>query len=294
MIKLGIIGGSGLYEIVGLQNVRSTRLETPFGDPSDSYVCGTLAGHELFFLPRHGRGHRLLPSEIPHRANIFGFKLLGVDAVVSVSAVGSLREELRPRDVVLPDQYYDRTKNSVEHTFFGKGIVAHVQFGDPACPAFRAVIAEVIRKVLKEENSKSRLFDKGTYVNMEGPAFSTRAESNAYRAQKCDVIGMTSLAEAKLCREAELCYQAISLVTDYDCWHESEEAVSVEMIIGHLNANVALARKILSQLGPALETQPKACECRTALKYAVMTHPDFITPETKQRLAPIIGKYIKG
>jgi 5'-methylthioadenosine phosphorylase len=294
MIKLGIIGGSGLYDIEGLQNVTSRRLETPFGEPSDAYVCGTLDGHELFFLPRHGRGHRLLPAEIPHRANIIGFKLLGVDAVVSVSAVGSLREELRPRDVVLPDQYYDRTKNSNEHTFFGKGVVAHVQFGDPACPAFRGVIAEVIRGLLTEEKSKSRLFDRGTYVNMEGPAFSTRAESNSYRAMQFDVIGMTSLAEAKLCREAELCYQAISLVTDYDCWHESEESVSVEMIIGHLNANVALARKILARLCPALAKTPTTCGCRESLKYAIMTHPDVIPAEAKKRLAPIIGKYIKG
>ncbi len=294
MIKLGIIGGSGLYDLAGLTNVSSRRLETPFGDPSDDYVCGTLGGHELYFLPRHGRGHRLLPAEIPHRANIFGFKLLGVDAVVSVSAVGSLREDMRPRDVVLPDQYFDRTKNSAEHTFFGKGVVAHVQFGDPTCPGFRTAITTVIRGLLKEEKSESRLFDQGTYVNMEGPAFSTRAESNSYRAMACDVIGMTSLAEAKLCREAELCYQAISLVTDYDCWHTSEEAVSVEMIIGHLNANVTLARKILARLCPALEKQPRTCGCRESLKYAIMTHPDAIPADAKQRLAPLIGKYIKG
>jgi 5'-methylthioadenosine phosphorylase len=294
MIKLGIIGGSGLYELAGLQNVTSRTVPTPFGDPSDAYVSGTLGGHELIFLPRHGRGHRLLPSEIPHRANIYGFKVLGVDAVVSVSAVGSLREEIRPRDVVLPDQYYDRTKSREEHTFFGKGVVAHVQFGDPTCQVFREVIAQVVWETLKEEKSGSRLLEKGTYVNMEGPAFSTRAESNAYREQGFDIIGMTSLAEAKLCREAELCYQPISMVTDYDCWHATEEAVSVEMIIGHLNANVALAKKILSRLCPALDKNKKACLCKESLKYAIMTHPDAIPAEAKQRLAPIIGKYVKG
>ncbi len=294
MIKLGIIGGSGLYELAGLQNVTTRTVKTPFGDPSDAFVCGTLDGHELYFLPRHGRGHRLLPSEIPHRANIYGFKTLGVDAVVSVSAVGSLREEIRPRDVVLPDQYYDRTKTRDEHTFFGKGIVAHVQFGDPTCPALREVIAEVVWGVIKAEKSESRLLERGTYVNMEGPAFSTRAESLSYREEGFDIIGMTSLAEAKLCREAELCYQALALVTDYDCWHATEEAVSVEMIIGHLNANVALARKILARLCPALEKHPKACLCKESLKYAIMTAPDAISAETRQRLAPIIGKYVKG
>ncbi|MFO7536241.1 MAG: S-methyl-5'-thioadenosine phosphorylase [Kiritimatiellia bacterium] len=293
MIKLGVIGGSGLYELAGLQNISTRVLDTPFGKPSDAYVCGTLDGHELYFLPRHGRGHRLLPSEIPHRANIFGFKLLGVDAVVSVSAVGSLREEIRPRDVVLPDQYYDRTKSRDEHTFFGNGIVAHVQFGDPSCDMFRSTVGEVVWALLKEERSESRLYDRGTYVNMEGPAFSTRAESNTYRENGFDVIGMTSLAEAKLCREAELCYQSIALVTDYDCWHATAEAVSVEMIIGHLTANVELARKILARLCPAMAKSKKACTCKESLKYAIMTAPDAISVETKKRLAPIIGKYVK-
>ena len=293
MIKLGIIGGSGLYELAGLQNVTSRTVKTPFGDPSDAFTCGTLDGHELYFLPRHGRGHRLLPSEIPHRANIYAFKVLGVDAVVSVSAVGSLREELRPRDVVLPDQYYDRTKTRDEQTFFGKGIVAHVQFGEPSCHALRNVVAQVVWDILKEDKSDSRLTERGTYVNMEGPAFSTRAESLSYREAGFDIIGMTSLAEAKLCREAELCYQAISMVTDYDCWHATEESVSVEMIIGHLNANVALARKIVSRLCPAIEKSRKACVCKESLKFAIMTAPDAISAEAKERLAPIIGKYVK-
>jgi 5'-methylthioadenosine phosphorylase len=216
-----------------------------------------------------------------------------VDAVVSVSAVGSLREELRPRDVVLPDQYFDRTKTRDEHTFFGKGIVAHVQFGDPSCPSLRDVIAREVWSLLKEEKSDCRLLERGTYVNMEGPAFSTRAESLSYRESGFDIIGMTSLAEAKLCREAELCYQAISLVTDYDCWHATEEAVSVEMIIGHLNANVALARKVLARLCPAMEKRRKACACRESLKFAIMTAPDAISDDVKRRLAPIIGKYVK-
>ncbi len=292
MIKLGVIGGSGLYELDGLTGVTMRRVETPFGDPSDAYVCGKLGVHELYFLPRHGRGHRLLPAEIPHRANIFGFKRLGVDAVVSISAVGSLREEMRPRDVVLPDQYFDRTKNSGEHTFFGHGVVAHVGFGEPTCPTLRATIAGLIRTTLAEERSDSRLFDRGTYVNMEGPAFSTRAESNAYRQMGFDVIGMTSLAEAKLCREAELCYQAIALVTDYDCWHHSEEPVTVDMIIGHLNANIALAKKILIRLPPALGKKPTLCQCGESLKNAIMTHPSSIPAETRQRLSPIIGKYL--
>src|ERR1035437_892804 len=248
MMKLGIIGGSGLYRLEGLENVESVTVKTPFGAPSDALLHGRLNGRELYFLPRHGQGHRLLPGEIPHRANIFALKELGCAWVLSVSAVGSLREGLQPRDVVLPDQYYDRTKSAREHTFFGDGIVAHVSFGDPTCDSFRKLLAGVVADVLKQSGMPSRLFPSGTYVNMEGPAFSTRAESETYRKLGFDVIGMTSLAEAKLCREAEMCYQAMAMVTDFDCWHRTEEEVSVEAIIGHLQANVGFSKQVIGEL----------------------------------------------
>lgn len=291
-MKIGIIGGSGLYSIEGIQNVKERKVKTPFGAPSDAYVQGTLGGREVYFLPRHGRGHRILPSEINHRANICGFKMLGVERIVSISAVGSLKQELRPRDVVLPDQYFDRTKKALEHTFFGKGVVAHVSFGEPTCTELRKAIAGVARSVIgRQAEGKDRaVVDKGTYVNMEGPAFSTKAESNTYRKMGFDIIGMTSLGEAKLCREAEICYQSIAMVTDYDCWHESEEPVTVEMIIGHLMANTALAKDILKELVPALPTT-RQCACCTALQYAIMTDRKAISPAMKKALKPVIGKY---
>lgn len=294
MRKLGIIGGSGLYELEGLRNVTTRTVETPFGAPSDAYVCGTLGGRELVFLPRHGRGHRLLPSEIPHKANICGFKMLGVDCVVSISAVGSLREELRPRDIVLPDQYYDRTKGSLDHTYFGGGVVAHIQFGEPTCTGLRQLLAGLIRGLLEEEKASGlRLADRGTYVNMEGPAFSTKAESNAYRQLGFDVIGMTSLPEAKLCREAELCYQAVAMVTDYDCWRETEESVTVEMIIGHLKANVALAKKIIAAVAGRLP-EGGECVCRNSLRSALLSDLAQIPPATREKLRPIIGRYLSA
>ncbi len=292
-MKIGVVGGSGLYDIDGLESVESIAVETPFGAPSDPYIYGTIGGHDVYFLPRHGKGHRIMPSEINNRANIFGFKQLGVECVLSISAVGSLREELRPRDIVLPDQYFDRTKKSLEHTFFGDGLVAHVAFGEPTCPVLRETIAAAAQRVLDRQDPKLdvRINDCGTYVNMEGPAFSTKAESNAYRQLGFDVIGMTSLPEAKLCREAEICYQAMAMVTDYDCWHESEEDVTVDLVISHLLANSALAKSILQELIPAIPAS-RDCGCGSALANALLTEKGAAPEATKQKLAPIVGKYL--
>ena len=291
-MKIGIIGGSGIYDLDGLKDVRRERISTPFGDPSDEYVCGKLGNRGVCFLPRHGRGHRLLPSEINHRANIYGFKLLGAERVLSISAVGSLREQLRPRDIVLPDQYFDRTKGSLEHTFFGRGIVAHVTFGDPCCAELRGCMCGAAREVVgrQAEYANVRVNEGGTYVNMEGPAFSTKAESRTYRKLGFDVIGMTSLPEAKLCREAEICYQAMAMVTDYDCWHESESPVTVEMIIGHLMANTAIAKEILKVLIPAIP-EARGCACGQALQSAIITARDHVPASAIETLKPMIGRY---
>ncbi len=293
-MKIGIIGGTGLYELPGLESRGFLKMETPFGAPSDEYFHGTLSDREVYFLPRHGRGHRILPMEINHRANIFGFKKLGVERIISVSAVGSLKEEYRPRDIVLPDQYFDRTKNSAGHTFFGRGIVAHVGFADPVCPELRGFLDGVSRKVVKagKEHSHCRVHNSGTYVNMEGPAFSTRAESFYYRKMGFDVIGMTSLAEAKLCREAEICYSPLAMVTDYDCWRVVGETVTVEMIIHILASNVKLAQEIVASAVNNLP-EKRTCSCRRALHNTIMTRPDLIPADLKQALAPIIGKYIQ-
>jgi len=291
-MKLGIIGGSGLYQLDGLENVREVSLDTPFGKPSDAYIQGTLGGIELYFLPRHGRGHRILPAEINHKANIWGFKKLGVDTVMSVSAVGSLREGIRPRDIVLPDQYFDRTKGSLNHTFFGNGIVGHVSFGDPSCKRMRTIMAKVAGEVIEamKLGDVVRLHTGGTYVNMEGPAFSTRAESNTYRRMGFDIIGMTSLPEAKLCREAEMCYQAMSMATDYDCWRDAGEEVSVDMIIETLTANTKLAKEVIRRLVPALP-QTRECACQHALRFAIMTDMKTVPPATLDALAPLLAKY---
>ncbi len=288
-MKIGVIGGSGLYTLEGLEQVDFAGVETPFGAPSDKYAHGWLGGREVYFLPRHGRGHKLLPSEINHRANICGFKQLGVEAVLSISAVGSLREELRPRDVVLPDQYFDRTKQWRNQTFFGDGIVAHVAFGEPTCPVLRAQLAAAVGGVVA--GTPQHVHVGGTYVNMEGPAFSTRAESQVYRKLGFDVIGMTSLPEAKLCREAEICYQALAMVTDYDCWHATEEAVTVEIVIQHLLANTQLARTVLQRLVPALPAH-RTCACGTALKDALLTSREAITPAERERLRPLLARYL--
>jgi len=292
-MKLGIIGGSGLYDLPGLRTKGEEMPETPFGPPSDVFVHGELEGVEVYFLPRHGRGHRIMPSEINHRANIFGMKVLGVDRIVSVSAVGSLKEDLHPRDIVLVDQYFDRTRRPAEHTFFGNGIVGHIPFSDPSCPELRALLAGAARRAVARTASASdvQIHEWGTYVNMEGPAFSTRAESEVYRRLGFDVIGMTSLAEAKLSREAEICYQVLAMVTDYDCWHESEDAVTVEMIMEHVQANTALAREVICELAPRLPAG-RACECGHALANAVITRPDAIRAERIEVLKPIVGKYL--
>jgi 5'-methylthioadenosine phosphorylase len=293
-MKIGVIGGSGLYDLDCLTDVTSVRVETPFGEPSDEFVRGMLGEREVYFLPRHGKGHRLLPSELNHRANIWAFKSLGVEHVISISAVGSLREEYRPRDIVLPDQYFDRTKQSLAHTFFGDGLVGHVAFGDPACASLRDVIAEACRRAVATSDPAvdTRVTEGGTYVNMEGPAFSTRAESNAYRQLGFDIIGMTAIGEAKLCREAEICYQTVAFVTDYDCWHAGDD-VSVDMVIGHLSANVALAKRMLSLRIPEIPAT-RACPCASALASALMTDHTRIPAETLARLEPIVGKYVTG
>jgi 5'-methylthioadenosine phosphorylase len=292
-MKLGIIGGSGLYELEGMEVAERVTVKTPFGDPSDAFVRGHLHGREVLFLPRHGKGHRLLPSEINHRANIYAFKTLGVERVLSVSAVGSLKAEHRPRDLVLPDQYFDRTKRALEHTFFGEGAVAHVGFGEPTCAALRALVAEAARGAVAAdpETAQRQVSEGGVYVAMEGPAFSTKAESRVYRGFGFDVIGMTSLGEAKLCREAEICYQSLAMVTDYDCWHETEEAVTVEMVVGHLLANTAMAKKILASLVTTLPDQ-RTCACGNALQSAILSDIGAIPEATREKLAPIIGRYL--
>ncbi len=291
-MKIGVVGGSGLYAMEGLTKMDALEVETPFGFPSDVYVKGRLGNHEVYFLPRHGVGHRLLPSEINHRANIYGFKKLGVDLVLSVSAVGSLREDFRPRDVVLPDQYYDRTKQSLEHTFFGDGLVAHVGFGEPTCPSLRMQLASATENILVdwgEDADRPCLHVGGTYVCMEGPAFSTRAESNMYRTLGCDLIGMTSLPEAKLCREAQLCYQSIAMVTDYDCWHSETASVTVEMVTAHMQANALLAQTILrAAISSGLQVDP-ACACRHALASAVATDVHTVPPAKRNQLAVLFG-----
>ena len=284
---IGIIGGSGLYSAEGLEPKREHRIATPFGDPSDAYLETEHAGRTVFFLPRHGRGHLFLPSEINHRANIFGFKQLGVECVVAFTAVGSLREEIEPRHILLPDQYIDRTKQN--HTFFGNGIVAHVPFGDPVCPMLHRQILEAARRVAATAPAQTSptIHSRGTYVNIEGPAFSTRAESNLYRAWGCDVVGMTSLPEAKLCREAQLPYAAIALVTDYDCWHASEEAVSAALVTENVKANLAFARGLLLDLIPSLQG-PWSKGATDALQGAIMTESGRISAEAKERLSVIL------
>ncbi|MCE9614046.1 MAG: S-methyl-5'-thioadenosine phosphorylase [Lentisphaerae bacterium] len=288
---IGCIGGSGLYDLDGLENIERRALETPFGAPSDEYVLGQLKGHAICFLPRHGRGHRVLPSEINHRANIYGFKLLGVDQIISVSAVGSLREDLRPRDVVLPDQYFDRTKQSESHTFFGGGIAAHVPFGEPGCATMRPLLARSVQAAAARLGRDVRVQARGTYVCMEGPAFSTKAESQVHRALGFDVVGMTSLAEAKLCKEAEICYQAMAMVTDYDCWHETEEAVTVQMVIGHVTANTELAKAALLDVIPHLPSK-QTCACGRALEHAVMTHREAMPAAAVARLGVILQRHL--
>ena len=287
MRTIGVIGGSGLYEIEGLTTVEEVRVDTPFGAPSDAYITGQLGDVKMVFLPRHGRGHRFTPSEINYRANIHGMKQLGVEWILSVSAVGSMREEIRPGDIVVVDQFIDRTKNR-EATFFGEGVVGHVGFGDPVCHALHEVLWGVAS--VECEKAGSRAHKGGTYVVMEGPAFSTRAESRLYRSWGVDVIGMTNLPEAKLAREAEICYASIALSTDYDCWHETEEDVSVAAVMEVVKKNVALARAIVKNAALRIGAT-RSCACTHAAAHAVMTAPEAIPDAARARLDLIIGKY---
>ena len=282
--QVGIIGGSGLYRMEGLGDVEERSFDTPFGAPSDAVVLGTLSGRRVAFLPRHGRGHRHSPTRIPVRANIYALKSLGVERVVSVSAVGSLQEHVHPLEVVIPDQIIDRTRHRVD-TFFDEGIVAHVAFSDPFCGYLSAAIASAARQ------SPVNVHVGGTYVAMEGPQFSTRAESELYRSWGASVIGMTALPEAKLAREAELCYATMAMVTDYDCWHESEEEVSVEMIIANLGRNAEVSQDIMRRLAGSLRAE-RGCGCGSSLETAIVTGREHIGDDTKARLSAIIGKYV--
>jgi 5'-methylthioadenosine phosphorylase len=285
MAIIGVIGGSGLYQIDGIEDIKEVAVSTPFGDPSDQFITGTLEGTKVVFLPRHGRGHRISPSEINYRANIFGMKKLGVQAILSVSACGSLKEEYKPMDFVIPDQFLDRTRKARQDSFFTDGIVAHVSFADP----ISSEIADIIDESARALNITAHR--GGTYVNMEGPQFSTRAESNLYRSWGMDVIGMTNLTEAKLAREAEISYATLAAVTDYDCWHTSHESVTVEMIIDYLNKNVANAKKILRKAIPQVARLDNF-SAASALKFAIITNPDMIPARKKQDLKILIEKYI--
>jgi 5'-methylthioadenosine phosphorylase len=284
--EIGIIGGSGLYSMPGLSEAKEARLKTPFGAPSDRYVIGTLAGRKVAFLARHGRGHRLLPSELNFRANVYGFRQLGVERIVSLSAVGSLKEEHQPLDFVIPDQFFDRTRHRVD-TFFGNGIVAHISFADPVCGELARVVEGACQKV------GVRGKRGGTYVCMEGPQFSTKAESNVYRSWGMDVIGMTNLQEAKLAREAELCYVSISMVTDYDCWHPGHDAVTVDQVVAVLAKNAENAAKVLRASIAAMPSG-RGCKCGSALAHAILTDRDKIPAATRQKLKLILDKYLKA
>jgi 5'-methylthioadenosine phosphorylase len=286
--QIGIIGGSGLYHMAGLSEVTAVSLDTPFGRPSDDFILGTLEGVRLAFLARHGRGHRLLPTELPFRANLYAMKLLGVERIISASAVGSLQEQYAPTDIVIPDQFFDRTRSRIS-TFFGGGIVAHITFAHPVCPELCAALASA-----GETLSEVKVHRGGTYLCMEGPAFSTLAESRLYRQWGLDVVGMTNLQEAKLAREAEICYATLALVTDYDCWHPDHDAVTVEMVIEYLNRNSVNAQQLIREAVRRLASAPRACQCGSALKHAILTHPEAISEEAKERLAAIIGKYVSG
>jgi 5'-methylthioadenosine phosphorylase len=283
---IGILGGTGLYEIEGLKDVQEVRLHTPFGDPSDPFVIGILEGKRAAFLSRHGRGHRLLPAEVNYRANIYGFKMLGVGRIISVNSVGSLKADIRPRDIVLADQFFDRTRRA--STFFGGGLVAHISFGQPVCPELsRSVYDAAVGLGL-------RAHPGGTYISIEGPAFSSKAESIIYKSWGCDVIGMTAATEARLCREAEICYATMNLVTDYDVWHAEEEAVSVELILQNLWHNIgnakAVIKRVVAGLGPG---QPDTCGCGQALRNTIVTSPDLIPAETREKLRLLVRKYLQ-
>jgi len=282
--RLGIIGGSGLYDMEGLTGIEEVKPETPFGEPGDSIIVGNLDGTQLAFLPRHGRGHRHTPSDIPVRANIYALKALGVEQIISVSAVGSLKEDIHPVEMVIPDQIIDRTKSRV-NTFFGDGLVAHLSFADPFC----LVLSGIVRQAAVE--SGATVHYGGTYICMEGPLFSTRAESNLYRSWGADIIGMTALPEAKLAREAEICYVTLACVTDYDTWHETEETVSIDVAIANLMKNVARAKEIVATAASRIP-ESRECECATALERGIITPPEVIPEQMKRDLDLLIGKYL--
>jgi 5'-methylthioadenosine phosphorylase len=283
--RIAVIGGSGFYDFPDLEERREVTVDTPFGPPSDAILTGRLEGQPVAFLPRHGRGHRLSPSELPFRANIFALKLLGVEWIISVSACGSMREEIAPLDVVVPDQLFDRTRTR-ESTFFGGGAVAHIGFADPFCPVLSQVLAHAGRRV------GARVHTGGTYICIEGPQFSTRAESRLYRQWGVDVIGMTAIPEAKLAREAEIHYATLAFVTDYDVWHDTEAAVSVELVVRNLQANIESGRRIIRAALPSIPGAESGCPCPSALENAVITHRDSIPDGQRQRLAPLLGKYL--
>jgi 5'-methylthioadenosine phosphorylase len=283
--EIGIIGGSGLYNLPGIERAREVCLATPFGKPSDAYRLGTVEGRKVAFLARHGRGHTLLPTEVNARANIYGFKKLGVERIISVSAVGSLREEYRPMDMALPAQFFDRTRQR-RSTFFGEGLVAHISFDSPVCPAVVGVLAAACA------SAGVRFHTGGTYVCMEGPAFSTQAESKVYRSWGMDLIGMTALPEAKLAREAEICYATLAMVTDYDCWHPQHDTVTIDLVLEYLTRNVENSQKILLE---AVRTMPRErnCHCASALAHAILTDRKRIAPKAKKKLSLLVGKYLK-
>jgi 5'-methylthioadenosine phosphorylase len=284
--EVGILGGTGLYEIEGIHNLREVKLKTPFGDPSDAYMVGRLEGRGVAFLSRHGRGHRYLPLEINYRANIYGFKMLGVERVVSVNSCGSLKQEIKPRDIVISDQFFDRT--SRPNTFFGGGLAAHIGFAHPVCPGLAGSLFQA------GQGLGLRIHPRGTYLCIEGPAFSTKAESSIYRQWGCDVIGMTAATEAKLCREAEICYATMNLVTDYDVWHEEEEPVSVELILQNLGANIDQAKAVIKKTLASLPAQADSpCDCGAAIRNVIVTAPHLIPVETRNKLGLLVKKYLQ-
>ena len=286
-IRIGVIGGSGLYQMEGLTDVEEQYITTPFGDPSDAVVIGTLEGVRVAFVARHGRGHHIMPTEVNYRANIFALKSLGVEQVISISACGSLREHLHPGDIVIPDQLFDFTKKRA-YTFFGGGLVTHVSVADPFCPRLSALLADTV------EEANGTVHRGGCFITIEGPRFSTRGESLAYRAWGMDIIGMTTSPEAFLAREAGICYAVMAHITDYDVWHESEEPVTVGMIIRTLQQNAALAQRAISLLIPRLAAAERSCECKDTLATAIITQQDLIPEDVKEKLSPIVGKYLGG
>jgi 5'-methylthioadenosine phosphorylase len=286
-IKIGIIGGSGLYKMEVLKDIQEVTVETPFGAPSDAIITGTLEGTRVAFLARHNRNHTILPTELNFRANIYAMKSLGVEYIISASAVGSLKEEAKPLDMVIPDQFIDRTRDRIS-TFFGNGIVAHITFGDPVCPKLAAVLTESAKKL---DLGGIDVHAGGTYVCMEGPAFSTKAESNLYRSWGATIIGMTNLQEAKLAREAEIAYATLALVTDYDCWHSDHESVTVEMVIANLHKNATNAQEVIKEAVRQVTANPFESEAHSALKYAVLTPMDKVSATTRQNLDLLLKKY---